>query len=378
MKVVGMIPARLGSTRVKNKNLRLLGDKPLVNYIIDSASGSSNLDDLYLNSEGLVFKELAEDSGIKFYHRPESLATNSATNDDFVLDFINQIDCDIIIQLLPTSPFVSSEEIDKFIETMVNGNFDTLVSVYDVQIESIFNNQPINFDQKKQTPPSQLLSPIQAYACGLMGWNCNSFRKNMELYSAAYHGGDGKVGFFTLAGNATVDIDREEDFILAEAVLSAIGKSTKAPKYYTPNDTSLISDADVKRILSGDGVVMNNQDEANQEKVNLSKIIDLNGRNSSWSHTVINSPSNSATLIAQMPGQGNRKHYHPDWDEWWFIIEGKWIWDIEGEEKIIQKGEVVFIERNRKHQITAYGDQMAIRLAVSRYDVAHIYDEDQY
>ena len=42
-----MIPARLGSTRVKNKNLRLINGKPLIQYIIDSAKKSKYLDEIY-------------------------------------------------------------------------------------------------------------------------------------------------------------------------------------------------------------------------------------------------------------------------------------------------------------------------------------------
>ena len=41
----------------------------------------------------------------------------------------------------------------------------------------------------------------------------------------------------------------------------------------------------------------------------------------------------------------------------------------------ISEGEVIFIERNKKHKITAGGSQIAIRLAVSRYDVDHVYEE---
>lgn len=33
MKIVGMIPARLGSKRIKNKNLRLINGKPFVQHI---------------------------------------------------------------------------------------------------------------------------------------------------------------------------------------------------------------------------------------------------------------------------------------------------------------------------------------------------------
>jgi len=71
-------------------------------------------------------------------------------------------------------------------------------------------------------------------------------------------------------------------------------------------------------------------------------------------------------------------HHHPDWDEWWYIVEGCWEWNIDGLKKSIYQGEIVFIERNRKHQITAVGDKVAIRLAVSRYDVDHVYEEDDY
>ena len=165
---------------------------------------------------------------------------------------------------------------------------------------------------------------------------------------------------------------------MAEAVSASIKGKQKKPEYYQSKSNDLIADADVKRILSGDGVLKNTQEEANREVVNIEDIINLNGQSSSWSHTVINSKSNSATLIAQLPGEGNRKHFHPDWDEWWYILQGEWIWTIEGKDKIIKEGQVVFIERGRQHKITASGNKMAIRLAVSRYDVDHIYDETSY
>lgn len=74
-----------------------------------------------------------------------------------------------------------------------------------------------------------------------------------------------------------------------------------------------------------------------------------------------------------MPGEGNRLHYHPNWNEWWYIVKGKWEWDIEGEKTIVKKGDLVFIGKGQKHKITAIGHEMAIRLAVSRADVEHVY-----
>ena len=378
LKIVGMVPARLGSKRVKNKNLRLIGKRPLIQYIIDSAVKSKMLDEIYINSESTIFENIAKQNNIKFYKRAKHLSSDTATNDDFAMDFIDNIECDLLIQLLPTSPFLSTDEIDDFINQIIIENYDTLISVSDVRIECVYKNNAINFDSKKQTPPSQLLEPIKSYACGIMGWKTDVFRKNVEKYNAAYHGGDGNTGFFNLKGFSTVDVDTEEDFQLAEAILKSQKIVVPNPKYYNSDNKTNIYDANVANILSGDGVSNNNQDSFNLERLNIQKLIDKYGKDKSWSHTVINSPSNSATLIAQLPGEGNRMHYHHDWDEWWYIIEGKWEWYIDGSVREINEGEVVFIERNRKHKITAAGESMAIRLAVSRYDVDHVYTEEDY
>lgn len=136
-------------------------------------------------------------------------------------------------------------------------------------------------------------------------------------------------------------------------------------------------EVDRESILKNDGVKFNDMNDFNKEIVSIPEIIDRNGRESSWSHTLVNTESNSATLIAQMPCEGNRLHYHPDWNEWWYILEGEWEWDIEGCKKAIKTGDLVFMQKGRVHKITAKGDKIAIRLAVSRADVEHIYPNDK-
>jgi CMP-N-acetylneuraminic acid synthetase/quercetin dioxygenase-like cupin family protein len=370
-----MIPARMGSKRVKKKNLRLIDGIPLIQYIINAAKKSKLLDEIYINSESIQFKDIADKSGIQFYQRPEKFSTDSATNDDFALDFINNIECDILVQLLSTSPFVTSIEIDEFIEAMTQGDFETMISIADVKIECIYMGKPINFDQKKQTPPSQLLEPIKSYACSLMGWEVNRFKQNINKYNAAYHGGDGTTGFYELKGYSTIDIDNEEDFLLAEAVALSLKKSNYNQKYYN-SEKNERSEADVPSILARDGVKINDLFDVNNEIVSLSSVLKSMPKNDSWSKRVIDTESNSMTIICQMPGEGNRRHYHPDWNEWWYILEGEWDWDIEGNIKKVVEGDFVFMEKNRKHKITAAGSSRAIRMAISRADVAHVYDSE--
>ena len=379
MKIITMIPARISSSRVKKKNIRYLGDVPLISHIIRAAKSSKLADNITINSEADIFKEIAKNEKVKFYKRPDKHASDSATNDDFTLDFLENHECDILIQLLPTSPFITSEEIDDFINQMISKKYETLISVTHVQIEAIYKNNPINFDQMKQTPPSQSLMPIKAYACGIMGWNSYTFKKNMDKYGAGYHGGDGKTGFFQLKGFSTVDIDNEEDFILAEAVLKAKAEKKIEPKYFEQNTSSRkIEDSNREKILKDDGVKNYFFNEQNKQIQHIEEIIRMRRSDVSWSQTLINSPSTCATLIAQMPGEGNRMHYHYNWDEWWYIIQGDWEWIVDGETKKVTKGDVVFIERYKKHKIKAIGDKMSIRLAVSREDIDHVYDEKDY
>ena len=133
---------------------------------------------------------------------------------------------------------------------------------------------------------------------------------------------------------------------------------------------------DVPAILKKDGVMHSDFDHENLPLAHLEEIIRSKDNSRSWCHRVVNTENNSATLISQLPGEGNRLHYHPNWNEWWYIVEGEWIWEIEGKKITVRKGDIVFIEKNKLHRITAGGNKPAIRLAVSKDKVPHVYPED--
>ena len=375
MKIIAMVPARMGSQRVKSKNLRLLDKKPLIEYVLTTLKEIDIFDEIYINSENEIFKDFSEKFGFNFYKRPKHLSLNDASNDDFAFEFLQNISCDILIQILPTSPFILKDEIIDFVKKMVEKNFDTLVSVEHKQIACLFENNPINFDQLKQNPPSQTMTPVMAYATSLMGWRSDKFIQNIKTHGVGYHGGNGKTGFFELTGFSTIDIDNEEDFQLAEAAAICIKSKENLPEYYKQLGDER-SEVDVPSILKKDGVAYNDLFDVNNEVVALKDIMNSMPIDSSWSKRVIDTDSNSMTIICQMPGEGNRRHYHPDWNEWWYIVEGEWEWEIEGEISKIVKGDIVFMEKKRKHKITAIGSSRAIRMAVSRADVPHIYEDN--
>jgi len=375
-KIVAMIPARLGSQRIPKKNLRLLGDKVLTQWVGEACKKANIFDEIYINSESNIFDKIASDIDIKFYKRPQELASNSATNDDFGLDFINNIECDLLVQVNPTSPFTTSEDIRGVIDMFIDGEYKTVHTVKDEQIEGLFMSKPLNFDPLKQMPPSQELEPIKIFTSSIMAWDTEKFKENMIKDGCAVYGGNGKIGYYTITGSGMIDIDNEKDFYLAEAVMKM--KENASEKKYYQKSESLRADADVPNILKQDGVESSIFDMANQSITHIPDLIKKYGKDSSWSHTLVDTTSNSATLICQLPGEGNRRHHHPDWNEWWYIIDGTWQWDIEDEVRTIKKGDLVFMPKGVKHKITAIGKDVAIRIAVSRYDVDHVYEEKDY
>lgn len=377
-KIIAMIPARLGSQRVTKKNIRYLHNKPLIQWIIDAAKDSGVFDEIWLNTEdeGLLAK-IAKDSKIRFYLRDRHLATNGATNDQFLMDFVkarNLSDEDYIIQLLPTSPFIGANIIAEFVEELLT--VDTLISVVENKIECMNHQmEPINFDPLDDTLPSQNLKPVYSYACGLMGWNVLSLKEIYDEHCSPYHSYNSRKEVFILKGVETIDIDTEEDFQFAEKVAMSLEFDKIKPRYY--GDYKSV-EYDVNPLLKKDGI-----DNANilpskihsLRRVNIPEMI--RSDSNSFAKTLVNSNFNSATLIRQQDGEGNRKHFHSNWGEWWLIQEGECIFEYWEEDTakvmVLLTGDLLFIPPNLEHRITAKGGPCT-RIAVSRYDIAHFYN----
>jgi CMP-N-acetylneuraminic acid synthetase/quercetin dioxygenase-like cupin family protein len=378
MKIIAMIPARLGSKRVPRKNLRLIFGKPLIAYIIEAAKASGVFDEIYLNSEAEIFREIAEEYGINFYKRDNKFATDETINDDFANDFIEKIDSDICVQLLPTSPLITGAEIRRFVREMKQGEYDTYVSLVRHQIASIYEGKPVNFSVNDKHKSSQEMKPVFSYGTVCMGWKTDVFKRNIKEIGAAYHGGVGKTGYFEITGLSTIDIDEEDDFHLAEVALRAMRDdiSHSEPTYYQTKKDE-IREVDVPTILRRDGVLVSDFEHENMPVTDVESLLADADNSVSWCRRIVNTDSNSATIISQLPNEGNRLHYHPDWNEWWYILHGKWKWEINGEERIISKGQIVFIPKGTWHRITAIGDEAAVRLAVSRADVDHVYGTEK-
>ena len=57
--IVGIIPARKNSKRIKNKNIKLLNGKPLIEYTIIEAKKSKLLDKIIVSTDSPIIKKIS-------------------------------------------------------------------------------------------------------------------------------------------------------------------------------------------------------------------------------------------------------------------------------------------------------------------------------
>ena len=139
------------------------------------------------------------------------------------------------------------------------------------------------------------------------------------------------------------------------------------------------SDDNVEQVLKDDGIKYSLLEPGHKyENLTSNNILKLEselGFDDSWAARVIYNPRFAGVIIKQNPGEGNRLHYHPDADECWVILEGQYKWSIDGVEQQVSQGDIVVVKEKTWHQITVIGDKPAARLAITKPDVDHIYED---
>ena len=121
-KVNAFIGCRLGSTRVKFKNLLLLDNKPLFSYLTDNALKANKIENLYLNTDSEYIVDIAKTiykNKLNYYVSPAHLGSSKAKLDDFVFDFMVKFPNELTIFFNPCCLFLKPETIDKAIDYFI-------------------------------------------------------------------------------------------------------------------------------------------------------------------------------------------------------------------------------------------------------------------
>ena len=86
MKIVSIIPARSGSKRLKNKNISRLGDKPLINHILEKLVHIKVISKIIISTDYPQIDKFIKKKNKKIIieKRPKELASDKSTALDVV------------------------------------------------------------------------------------------------------------------------------------------------------------------------------------------------------------------------------------------------------------------------------------------------------
>ena len=217
--VTALLPMKGYSERVPNKNLRPLCGKPLYHWVILSLQKSQYVKDIVVNTDS---HEIAENirqnfDRVKIIDRPNEIRGYFVIMNTIIAYDLSQLPGEHFLQTHSTNPLLTTETIDKVIELYFAnlGKHDSLFTVN--RHNSRFyrgDGSPINHDPQKLLR-SQDLPPI--------------FEENSNLYlfskESFQQSGNRRIGLrpylFEINKLEAVDIDEEEDFVLAELLCQA-------------------------------------------------------------------------------------------------------------------------------------------------------------
>jgi CMP-N,N'-diacetyllegionaminic acid synthase len=224
MNILYLIPARAGSKGLPNKNIKLLGNKPLIQYTIDFALNNlKSGDELCISTDDENVIQIAKNSGIHVpFLRPSELASNTASTYDVIMHAINFFKnknrlFDLVLLLQPTSPFRTQTDFNNLIEAY-NNELEMVVSVKKAKENPYFTlyeenefgfldkSKKGNF-QRRQDCPDVYAFNGSMYLIKIMPL------MEKKIYEFT------KIKKIVMPEERSVDIDTMADWILAEFYL---------------------------------------------------------------------------------------------------------------------------------------------------------------
>lgn len=226
-RIIAIIPARGSSKRLPRKNILRLKDKPLLAWSIDAAKNCALIDRVIVSTDDSEIAKAALAYGAEVpFMRPDFLATDITSMSDTVLHAIKELELspeDIVVILQPTSPLRNSEDIEAALILLKERQADGVISVCPCEHPPQWSNTlPDNLSmnnflsheilskRSQDFPPSYRLNgAIFAFSViALMSNKGISYGPNVFAY--------------VMRTERSVDIDTQNDFDLAEFLMSKI------------------------------------------------------------------------------------------------------------------------------------------------------------
>jgi len=212
--MVGLIPARSGSQRIKDKNIRRLKGKPLMSYTITEAIKSGVFSRVIVSTDSIEYKDIADRYDAEVVMRPPEIAKDTSKDVEWVKHIMEKINEDSFSILRPTSPFRTAETIQRGYDLFNSTECDSIRAVekckqHPEKMWTVVGEYIIPYTGNKlHSQPYQTLPEVYVQNASL------EMAKTQVLESNSICGLK-IVPFFTY-GYEGFDINDELDWVLAE------------------------------------------------------------------------------------------------------------------------------------------------------------------
>ena len=219
-KTICFIPARKGSTRLKNKNLRKINNVSLTEITINQAKKSGVFKDIILSSDSNLILDIGRKLKISCHKRNKLNSTKYSTTDSALLETIKKIkyQYDNIIILQVTSPLRNFKTIKNFLNFCIKKKIDTCLtaSLIDENLAN-FNKKffnPINNKRKRSQDRKKYL-----YENGLIYFISKKFfEKNNKIYP------NHNWNYFLTDKYEYIDIDNYTDYKVCKTLYNKLNQ----------------------------------------------------------------------------------------------------------------------------------------------------------
>lgn len=211
MKVVAIIPIKSKSKRVKRKNFRVVGGKPLYKHLLGKLKNTT-FDEIYVDSDSAEIQRYCYKNGYNFIKRLPYLAKDNANGNDLLNYHKSIIKADIYFQLFITSPLLKVKTINQCIKFLKNNKkYDSILTTKSIYSWFWFKKKPVNYNPQI-LPRSQDAFPIVNETTGLYGIKRKALEKNKCRIGK-------KPFFFEVSDEECIDLDNNKDFKYFEFIL---------------------------------------------------------------------------------------------------------------------------------------------------------------
>jgi CMP-N,N'-diacetyllegionaminic acid synthase len=124
--IFALIPARSGSKGVPHKNVKQLGDHPLIQWSIAACKAAASINRIIVSTDSEEYAQISRKMGAEVpFLRPVEISGDRSTDYDFIkhaLDWFSQNECepDYIVHIRPTTPFRDPMLIDKAVAAFIS------------------------------------------------------------------------------------------------------------------------------------------------------------------------------------------------------------------------------------------------------------------